>query len=154
MTSVTAATARTGDSTPVQKAALAVGAAFLLVGVLGFVPGITTDYDLMKFAGHESEAKLLGVFQVSILHNLVHLAFGVVGVILARRGPQPARTYLLVGGAVYLVLFIYGLVTRNRSDANFVPMNTADDWLHLGLGVAMIALGVLLPRATRATLRR
>ncbi|MGW0562298.1 DUF4383 domain-containing protein, partial [Streptomyces sp. NPDC003016] len=57
--------------TPVQQAALLVGAVFLLVGVLGFIPGVTTDYDTMKFAEHHSEAKLLGVFQVSVLHNIV-----------------------------------------------------------------------------------
>lgn len=55
---------------PVQIAALVVGAVFLLVGILGFVPGITTDYDLLGGAGHHSGAKLLGIFQVSVLHNL------------------------------------------------------------------------------------
>ena len=53
--------ARSGiGATNMQKAAAAVGAVFLLVGILGFVPGITTDYDSMEFAGHESDAKLLG----------------------------------------------------------------------------------------------
>ncbi|MGC5407864.1 DUF4383 domain-containing protein [Streptomyces sp. DT73] len=36
------------------------GAVFLLVGVLGFIPDITTNYDTMRFAAHHSEAKLLG----------------------------------------------------------------------------------------------
>jgi len=58
--------ARTSESmskfrTPVQKAALAVGGMFLAVGVLGFVPGITTHYEMLDFAGHESGAKLLGI---------------------------------------------------------------------------------------------
>lgn len=44
------------------------------MGVAGFVPGITTDYDRMTFANHHSGAMLLGVFVVSVLHNLVHLA--------------------------------------------------------------------------------
>jgi hypothetical protein len=51
------------------KAALAVGAVFLLVGILGFIPGITTGYDTMSFASHHSEALLLGIFNVSILHK-------------------------------------------------------------------------------------
>ena len=59
--------------TPVQTAALAVGAVFLVVGVLGPVPGITTNYDQLTFAGHHSNAGLLGIFNVSVLHNLVHL---------------------------------------------------------------------------------
>ncbi|MFI6208445.1 DUF4383 domain-containing protein [Streptomyces sp. NPDC051041] len=130
---------------PIQQAALLVGSVFLLVGILGFIPGITTDYDTMKFASHDSDAKLLGIFQVSILHNLVHLAFGVAGLAMARAAAT-ARTYLLAGGAVYLVLWLYGLIVGHDSAANFVPLNTADDWLHFVLGIGMIALGVLLSR--------
>lgn len=127
---------------PVQLAALIVGVAFLLVGIAGFIPGITTGYDTMQFIGHESHAMLLGVFQVSILHNIVHLVFGVLGVLMARTAPQ-ARLFLLVGGIVYLVLWVYGLVIDHESAANFVPLNTADNWLHLALGVAMVGLSFL-----------
>jgi arginine exporter protein ArgO len=127
---------------PVQLAALIVGVAFLLVGIAGFIPGITTGYDTMQAIGHESHAMLLGVFQVSILHNIVHLVFGVLGVLMARTAPQ-ARLFLLVGGIVYLVLWVYGLVIDHESTANFVPLNTADNWLHLALGVAMVGLSFL-----------
>ena len=129
---------------PTQRAAAAVGAVFLLVGVLGFVPGVTTSYGQMEFAGHESEAKLLDVFQISILHNVVHLAFGVAGLLMARTWSL-ARSFLIGGGVIYLVLWLYGLAVGRNDDANFVPLNTADDWLHFGLGVGMIALGVLVP---------
>jgi hypothetical protein len=129
----------------VQKAALAVGVVFLAVGVLGFIPGITSRYGSMEFAGHNSEALLLGVFQVSILHNLVHLLFGAAGVAMAR-SIAGARQYLVVGGAGDLVLFVYGLIVGPNSAANFVPVNSADDWLHLLLGVGMVALGVVLTR--------
>ncbi|WP_127783684.1 DUF4383 domain-containing protein [Rhodococcus sp. X156] len=128
----------------VQYGALVVGVVFLLVGILGFIPGVTTDYDMLDFAGHESGAKLLGIFEVSILHNIVHLLFGVAGVALARAA-NTAKLYLIVGGIIYLVLWIYGLVIDKDSGANFIPVNTADDWLHFGLGVGMIALGFLLP---------
>jgi arginine exporter protein ArgO len=131
----------------VGKAAGAVGAVFLLVGILGFVPGITTGYDTMTFAGHESEAMLLGVFAVSVLHNIVHLLFGAIGLAVAKSA-DAARTYLVVGGAIYLVLWVYGLVIDKSSSANFVPVNSADDWLHFVLGVGMIALGVTLGRRT------
>ncbi|UBU08680.1 DUF4383 domain-containing protein [Nonomuraea gerenzanensis] len=131
--------------TPLQLAALIVGAAFLLVGVLGFIPGITTDYDELQFAGHESGAHLLGVFQVSILHNIVHLLFGIVGVLLARTW-SGARNFLIGGGVIYLLLWIYGLLVGHDTPANFVPLNTADNWLHLGLGIVMIALGLVLSR--------
>ena len=133
--------------TAVQKAALAVGVVFLTVGVLGFVPGVTTRYDTLGAAGHESEAMLLGIFQVSVLHNLVHLLFGVAGILLARRS-DTARIVIVGGGVVYLVLWLYGLLVDEESGANVVPVNAADDWLHLVLGLGMVALGLLLTRRT------
>ncbi len=133
-------------ATPLQTAATMVAAAFVLVGVLGFVPGITTNYDDMTFAGHESGAKLLGIFQVSVLHSLVHLLFGIAGLALARTW-SGARSFLLGGGAVYLLLLVYGLAVDHDSDANFVPFNGADNVLHLVLGATMIALGLLLGRS-------
>ncbi|MFD1151939.1 DUF4383 domain-containing protein [Saccharothrix hoggarensis] len=128
---------------PVRAAAMAVAVVFLLVGVLGFVPGLTADLDRIAFAGPESHAHLLGVFQVSVLHNLVHLLFGAVGLVAARAASS-ARAYLVAGGAVYLLLWVYGLVVHKDSGANFVPLNAADDWLHLGLGLGMVALGLAL----------
>ncbi|WP_198675938.1 DUF4383 domain-containing protein [Kribbella monticola] len=139
------AASRNMTRTTVQKAAVAVALAFLLVGVLGFIPGITTNYDTMMFGGHHSDAELLGLFQVSILHNIVHLLFGIVGLLLAR-SVAGARNYLIGGGIVYLVLWVYGLVIDQASAANFVPLNTADNWLHFLLGVAMILLGLVLSR--------
>jgi hypothetical protein len=139
-------------SKPLRTAAMVVGAVFLLVGVLGFVPGITSDYDTLEFAGHESEAKLLGIFQVSILHNIVHLLFGGAGLAMAR-SVSGARTYLVGGGVIYLVLWIYGLLISQSSSANFVPVNTADNWLHFVLGVGMIALGVVLGKRAADTVR-
>ncbi|WP_314036216.1 DUF4383 domain-containing protein [Dietzia sp. CH92] len=127
---------------PVQLASRVVGVVFLLVGIAGFIPGLTTGYDTMQFIGHESQAMLLGIFQVSILHNAVHLAFGVLGILMSRT-PAQARLFLLVGGVIYLVLWVYGLFIGHDSPANFVPLNTADNWLHLVLGLGMIALSFL-----------
>ncbi|MGW6730712.1 DUF4383 domain-containing protein [Nocardia sp. NPDC055029] len=134
--------------TPIQLAALAVGAVFLLVGVLGFIPGVTTDYSSLEWAGHHSQAQLFGIFTVSVLHNVVHLIFGVAG-LLAAAGAAQSRTYLIGGGVVYLVLWVYGLIVDQDSAANFVPVNTADNWLHFGLGLGMVVLGVLLSRGVR-----
>lgn len=128
---------------PVQTAAALVGTAFLLVGIAGFVPGITENASDIEFAGHESPAELFGVFQVSVLHNVVHLLFGIVGLAAARR-MKAARSYLVVGGVVYLALALYGAIVDRTDEANFVPLNRADDWLHLGLGVGMILLGAAL----------
>ena len=133
------------NRTTIQRASQIIGAVFLLVGVLGFIPGITTNYDTIGFAGHHSEAMLLGLFQVSILHNIVHLLFGIAGLLMARTAGQ-ARNFLVGGGIVYLVLWIYGLIIGQDTDANFVPLNNADNWLHLLLGAGMLALGLALSR--------
>ena len=128
---------------PVQDVAFAVGAVFLLVGVLGFIPGITTNYSDFEWFGHESGAMLLGVFAVSGLHNIVHMAFGVAGLLMARSFAG-ARAFLIGGGVIYLVVWLYGLVIDHGSPANFMSLNMADNWLHLGLAVGMIACGVAL----------
>ena len=130
---------------PIQIAATLVGAVFLLVGILGFVLGITANYDDLQLAGHGSEAKLLAIFEVSVLHNVVHLLFGVLG-LAAARAWESSRLFLVGGGAVYLALWLYGLVIDEEATANFVPLNAADNWLHFLLGVGMIGLGVLLGR--------
>jgi hypothetical protein len=140
-------------ATNMQKAAAAVGAVFLLVGILGFIPGITSDFDAMEAAGADSDAELLGIFEVSVLHNLVHLLFGVAGLAMARRWDS-ARAYLIGGGLIYLVLWVYGLLVDKGSEANFVPVNAADDWLHLVLGLGMVALGLILQRERADQTRR
>ena len=129
----------------VQVAALVVGVVFLLVGILGVIPGVTTNYDALSGAGHHSEAKLLGIFQVSYLHNAVHLLFGIAGLVMAR-SIGAAKGYLIGGGIIYLLLWIYGLIIDFDSTANFIPLNDADNWLHLVLGVGMVALGLVLSR--------
>jgi ABC-type transport system involved in multi-copper enzyme maturation permease subunit len=120
-----------------QQLTMVFGVAFTLAGILGFIPGITTHYSDMNFAGHDSGAKLLGLFQVSILHNLVHLLFGIAAFALARTW-ETARTYLLGSGVIYVVLFLYGIFTSSGSSANFVPINGWDDALH-----ALLAVGLL-----------
>jgi Domain of unknown function (DUF4383) len=128
-------------TTQVQQAARLVGIVFLLVGIAGFIPGITTNlYDGLEFAGDGSEAELLGLFQVSILHNIVHALFG-VGIFMAAT-PEGARTYLLGAGAVYVVLFLLGII----GGGDWVPINDADNWLHLGLALGLLGLGFGLTR--------
>ncbi|GAA3796409.1 DUF4383 domain-containing protein [Sphaerisporangium flaviroseum] len=144
--------ARDLTRTPLQMAALIMGIVFLVVGILGFIPGVTTNYGSMAFAGHNSNAHLLGLFQVSVLHNIVHLLFGLAGLALARSW-NGARNFLIWGGVIYLLLWIYGLVVGHDSPANFVPLNNADNWLHLLLGIVMVGLGVLLSRRTSQSRR-
>ena len=127
--------------TPMNAFAATVGATFLLAGIAGFIPGVTSNYDELEFAGRESGAELLGLFQVSILHNIVHLLFA-VGLLAAARYSW-SRLYLLGGGVAYLGVVLYGILVDHESEANFLPINNADNLLHLGLGLGMIALGVI-----------
>jgi Domain of unknown function (DUF4383) len=121
-----------------QTLAMLFGAVFLAAGILGFIPWITQDYGELKFAGNDSGAELLGLFQVSILHNLVHVLFGIAGLALARTW-EGAQTYLLGAGIIYAALVVYGILVDRGSDANFVPQDNADNWLHGVLAVALLA---------------
>ena len=125
---------------------MAVAAVFLLVGILGFIPGIVSEHDT-KFIGQDGDSKLLGIFQINFLHNLVHLLFGIIGFAMAKRADS-ARTYLIGGGIVYLVVFLYGLVIDFGSDANIINLNAADNVLHVLLGVGMLALGMISSKET------
>ena len=133
------------DRSPIQSAALLVGVVFLLVGILGFIPGITSNYDELKFAGHNSDAQLLGIFDTSILHNIVHLLFGVAGIAMSRTW-DGARTFLIGGGLIYLVLFIYGAIFHGEKGSNWIPVNWADNILHLALAAGMVLAGLVLGR--------
>jgi Domain of unknown function (DUF4383) len=132
-------------SRDIQKVALGYGVVFLLVGIAGFIPGLTTG--TLGFAGPMSGAKLLGLFQVSVLHNLLHLLYGVVGVVAAFNRTL-SRYYLIWGGVLYLLLFVYGLIIQGTTGpANFVPLNDPDNWLHFALGVIMSGMGLFVGRS-------
>jgi hypothetical protein len=130
-------------ATAARKAAAVVGTVFLLLGVLGFIPGISDHYDRLASASHHSQAALLGAFNVSVMRNLAHLAFGVIGIGSAR-SITAAQFYLVGGGLAYVMLFTYGVVIDYSSAADYMPVNTADSWLHLGLGAGTLALGIAL----------
>jgi hypothetical protein len=136
----------------VQGAALLIACVFLTVGLLGFIPGVTTDYGLLQWTGHQPGAKLFGVFAVSGVHNVVHLAFGGVGLMLTRTYAA-ARAYLLGGGLAYLGLWAAGIYI-DHSKANFGPINGADHWLHFALGGVMVLLGLTLAGQRDPTKRR
>jgi hypothetical protein len=117
------------------------GVAFLLIGVAGFIPGLVQEYDQLGWWRSGSGAQLFGVFQASILLNLVYLGFGALG-LLAAEAAASARVYLSGGGAAYIGLSVYGLLIDRFGDWNVIPVDRADNWLHMGLGVAMIYAGL------------
>lgn len=114
--------------------ALVVGAVYTLIGLAGF---LVTGFD--NFASHEGES-LLG-FEVNPLHNLVHLATGVLGLIMARR-LSTARTYGWILLVAYGAVLVYGLVGGGDPDADVLAINGPDNVLHLvtallGLAIAL-----------------
>jgi arginine exporter protein ArgO len=134
--------ARPLDRRPIQKAAMLFGIVFLLVAVLGFIPGITSDYDRLSEFG-DVGAKVFGIFGVNWLENVVHLLYGVLGLALARTW-NGSRAYFIGGGLVYLVVWLYGLLIDLNSSANIIGVNSAANWLHFALGVTMLLIGLVL----------
>jgi hypothetical protein len=132
--------ARRPDSTarstrhPSQLLALAIGAIYTLVGLLGF---LVTGFE--NFAA-ETDKTLLG-FEINPLHNLVHLAIGLAGLALWRR-LDTAKTYGWLLAAGYGLAFLYGLVAAGNSDINFLSLNGADNGLHLVSAVAGLAIAL------------
>jgi hypothetical protein len=118
----------------VKTAALVFGIVFLLVGLLGF---FTTGGMSME-ADPATAPRLLGLFPINALHNAVHAGFGAWG-LFAARSWYGSRNYLRIGGVVYLVLAVLGLVSP--SGFGLVPIGGNDIWLHGVLGAAMAGIG-------------
>jgi hypothetical protein len=108
------------------------GAALLLVGVLGFVPGVTTHYADLHL-GHGSHARLFGLFRVSVLLNLVHVAVGAAGILIARPRSIALAT---------LSLWLLGVFAAGA----WLSLDAADNWLHFVLAVAVLGLAFLVGR--------
>ena len=131
--------------TDVQNAGMGVGIVLMVVGVLGFIPGITARYGELMFLGPDSHAMFLGLFQVSMLLNIVQLVIGATGWAMSR-SEMGARRFLMGAGALYIVLSMYGLSVGVDSAANFLSLNMPDNWTHMVLGVLMIACGWMFSR--------
>jgi hypothetical protein len=119
---------------PSQLLALAIGAVYTLIGILGF---LVTGFE--NFAA-ETDKTLLG-FEINPLHNLVHLAIGLAGLALWRR-LDTARAYGWLLAAGYGLAFIYGLFAAGNSDIDFLSLNGADNGLHLVSAVAGLAIAL------------
>jgi hypothetical protein len=121
------------ERTTVQWVALVFGLAFILVAILGFVASGTSMESDPTLA-----PKVLGMFPVNLLHNCVHLAFGLWG-LAAARTHDAARAYCLIAGVIYLVLTALGYVSPNGF--GLVPLGGADVLLHLVLGLVLAGAG-------------
>ena len=139
-----------------RRVALIFGIVFLAVGVLGFVPGINQMHDshpsdnlTVHGPGH---GYLLGLFHVNVLHNVVHLLFGVMGLVMSRTLPA-ARTYFRVVGVAYILLAVLGLISTANIWNTFglIPIHGHDVWLHAVLGAVGIYFGFIKPGAVEVT---
>jgi hypothetical protein len=119
---------------PSQLLALAIGAVYTLVGILGF---LVTGFE--NFAA-ETDKTLLG-FEINPLHNIVHLAIGLAGLVMWRR-LDSARLYGWLLAAGYGLAFLYGLFAAGNSDINFLSLNGADNGLHLVSAVAGLVIAL------------
>ncbi|AUI51296.1 protein of unknown function [Arthrobacter crystallopoietes] len=124
----------------VRNAAMGSGIVLIVLGVLGFIPGITMAYDQLAFAAG-SEAMLFNAFQISMLLNIVYIVVGAAGWAMSRTATG-AKDFLLGAGALYLAMWIYGLIINLESAANFLSFNMATNWLHFIVGVVLAGLGV------------
>lgn len=124
-----------------RKLAGITGIVFILIAVLGFLMpgGMSMEAD-PALAPH-----LLGLFPVNLLHNIVHLGFGLWG-IAASRSIAGTRVYGQAGAAIYLVLAVLGFITP--SGFGLVPLGGHDIWLHLVLAGVLAYIGVTAPRDT------
>ena len=124
--------------------ALVLGVVFILVGIFGFVPGITQMHHIddpnlaVEGPGH---GMLLGLFHVNVLHNLVHIVFGVLGVVMARAGK--ARDYCRFVAIAYGLLAILGLIPALKIQYTFglIPIEGHDVWLHALIALAAAFFG-------------
>ena len=119
-----ATTAQDAGKTVPEILALAFGAVYLLVGIVGF---FVTGFD--NFAGNEQHEMLLGLFMINPLHNIAHILVGVVGLVLART-LAGARTYGWLLAGLYAALFVYGLIAVGE-DWDFLNVNAGDNVLHI-----------------------
>ena len=118
----------------IQRLALVFGIVFIIVGVLGF---LASGMDMT--ADPASAPKLLGLFPVNAVHNVVHIGFGIWG-LLASRSWAGAKNFATIGGVIYLVLAGLGFITPDTF--GFIPIGGNDIWLHAILGIAMVVAGM------------
>lgn len=118
------------------------GVVFLLVGIVGFIPGLTHSHQHDGLAVQTGSGMLLGLFPVNVLHNIVHLAFGVWG-IAAARSLDAARVYARGVAVVYAVLTVLGMIPATNDTFGLVPIGGNDIWLHALLALIAAYFGFM-----------
>ncbi len=132
------------ERSPAQVYALVIGLTLVVAGIAGFF------YSASFSTGDGTERDaVLGILDVNGWHNLVHIASGVVGLVVAARMEERAR-YALGLGAVYLLVTLLGFIAGDGDEIlNLIPVNTEDNFLHLLIGIAGIGAGLATPARER-----
>jgi hypothetical protein len=111
--------------------ALVMGALFVLAGIGGFVPFVTPSMspDAPPLTIDMSYGYLLGLFPINVVHNLVHLSFGIWGLAAYRQYPQ-ARLYCRLLAIILAIFTVMGLISQTTTTFGLMPLFGHDIWLH------------------------
>ena len=121
-----------------KNIAIIFGIVFVAIGLLGFVPAANPD------------GKLLGVFAVNTMHNLVHVATGILALAVGFASDKASRIFFQVFGIVYALVAALGFVTGDGMLLGMVSNNAADTWLHVVIAVVSLYLGFMMKPAIAA----
>jgi Domain of unknown function (DUF4383) len=125
----------------VRYVALVYGIVFLLVGIAGFVPGLVAPPEAgRELAVNTNFGRLFNLFPVNLLHNLVHVVFGIWG-LAAYRTLSASRTYARAVAVIYAVLTVMGLIPALATTFGFIPLYGHDVWLHALLALVAAYFG-------------
>lgn len=97
------------------------GVVFTLVGIAGFFMG-----------------DMVFIFEVNMVHNIVHIATGLIALWAATAGKE--RMFLILFGLVYAAVAFLGF-TQGGDILGFFHANDADNYLHAVVAVLCIVLG-------------
>ena len=122
-----------------KRIAVIFGILFVAGGLLGFVPAVNPG------------GKLLGMFDVNGAHNLVHIATGVVALIVGFASDKASRIFFQVFGIVYAAVAALGFFYGNQPLLGMISNNVADTWLHVVVAAISLYLGFLVRPATAPT---
>lgn len=134
------------DRSTIQKVTIGFGVVYALIGVLGFIPGITQFSD--RFGAVPGEGLLLGIFAVNVIHNIAHLLLGGALIIGGRSDTAVITTNRIMAG-VFLVLTVASFITPLVEGVNLNPPDTV---LHLAsaLLTAFLGFGAARMQTTRS----
>ena len=132
-------------STTLQKLAGLFGVVFIIVAIVGFIA--PNGGMAMQPTDPVTAAKALGIFPVNLLHNIVHLLFGIWG-LAAARSWAGSKSFFTGAGAIYAILTVCAFVSP--SGFGLVPLGGADIGLHAVLAIAMLGIGLTAKPATTA----